>query len=70
MEICWAKFFYGEHALAYPNLSFSMRVVQPSNYAGNHIINSQTAIGRYPIVVSSDMLGKQLHYSLKPVKHG
>ena len=26
--------------------------------------NSQTAIGRCPIVASYDMLGKQLHYSL------
>ena len=27
-------------------------------------INSQTAIGRYSIVASYDMLGKQLYYSL------
>ena len=53
-----------------PFFTFLTCVVQPSNWDGNPIISSQIAIDRYPIIASCDMLGKQLQYSLKPLKHG
>ena len=65
-----AKFFYEEHALAYRQPQFSDTSGPTKHYAGNPTINSQTVIGRYLIVASYNMLGKQLHYSLKLVKHG